>query len=108
METQAPAVVATLQHIYNMYNAINDGSYAPTDYFDTYMQTSDLVKTYFTQKGVATFISAIQGGINMVSTEEFPTDKRDRVGVRYTISYKLANNETIFTETLEVVLRPQA
>lgn|GEM_PF-6997978 len=60
-ETQAdaPIVPDTLQHIYTMYAAINDGSYAPADYFDSYMQTSDLVKMYFTSKRLTALRAAI-------------------------------------------------
>jgi len=91
-----------------MYDAINNNTYIPADYFDTYMQTSDFVKTYFTTKRLVTLRNAIQGGISVVSAEEFPTERRDRIGVRYTISYKLTNNQKTFTEILEVILRPQA
>lgn len=108
IEVQAPAVVDTLQHIYNMYNSINNGNYIAADYFDSYMQTSDLVNMYFTAKRLTSLRAAIDGNINVVSAEEFATDRKDRIGVRYELSYKLLNNSQIFTETRAVTLRPQA
>lgn len=108
IETPTPTLPDTLQHIYNMYTAINDGSYIPADYFDSYMQTSDLVKMYFTSKRLTTLRTAIDGDIRVVDAEEFATDRSDRIGVRYGISYRLTNNDTTFTETREVTLRPQS
>lgn len=108
VEPSIPALADTLQHIYAMYAAINDGSYIPANYFDSYMQTSDLVKMYFTSKRLMTLRSAIDGDIQVVSAEEFATDRNDRIGVRYTLNYKLINNDTTFTETRSVTLRPQA
>ncbi len=108
IEPSTPALPDTLQHMYDMYAAINNGTYMPTSYFDSYMQTSDLVTMYFTSKRLATLRAAVDGDIRIVSAEEFATDRKDRIGVRYTLSYKLANNDTTFTETRAVTLRPQA
>lgn len=109
-ETQAntPIIPDTLQHIYTMYAAINDGSYAPADYFDSYMQTSDLVKMYFTSKRLTALRASIDWNISVVNAEEFATDRNDRISVRYTLNYKLINNDTNFTETRSVTLRPQS
>lgn len=104
--TSTPVVADTIQHIYTMYDAINNGSYTPSDYFDSYMQTSDLVKTYFNTKRLTTLRAAIDGDITVASAEEFATDRRDRIGVRYDLTYTLTNNQS-FTETRSVTLRPQ-
>lgn len=103
--TSTPVVADTIQHIYTMYDAINNGSYTPSDYFDSYMQTSDLVKTYFNTKRLTTLRAAIDGDITVASAEEFATDRRDRIGVRYDLTYTLINQS--FTETRSVTLRPQ-
>lgn len=107
VETQAPIVADTIQHIYTMYDAINDGSYTAGDYFDSYMQKSDLVKMYFTPKRLATLRAAIQWDISITSAEEFATDRKDRIGVRYILNYTL-NTQQSFNETRSVTLRPQA
>lgn len=108
VEPSTPVLPDTLQHIYAMYAAINDGSYIPANYFDSYMQTSDLVTMYFTSKRLTTLRASVNGNIQVVSAEEFATDRNDRIGVRYTLNYKLINNDTTFTETRSVTLRPQA
>lgn len=108
IETPALIVADTIQHIYTMYEAINDGSYSPTDYFDSYMQTSDLVKMYFTTKRLTTLRAAMDGDIRIISAEEFATDRRDRIGVRYVLNYTLTNTQKSFNETRAAILRPQA
>jgi len=108
VQEPTPVIADTIQHIYTMYDAINDGSYTPADYFDSYMQTSDLVKMYFTTKRLTTLRAAIDGDIRITNAEEFATDRRDRIGVRYELSYNLANNSQTFAETRAVTLRPQA
>jgi hypothetical protein len=107
IQEPAPVVADTIQHIYTMYDAINNGNYSPADYFDSYMQTSDLVKMYFTTKRLTTLRAAIDGDIRINNAEEFATDRRDRIGVRYELSYNLANNSQTFAETRAVTLRPQ-
>lgn len=108
VEPSTPALPDTLQHIYDMYAAINDGSYIPANYFDSYMQTSDLVTMYFTSKRLTTLRSAIQGDISITDAEEFATDRRDRIGVRYVLSYTLVDTQKTFDETRSITLRPQA
>ncbi len=90
--------------IYNMYQAINDGSYVVADFFDSYMQTSELIQNYFTRTKMLTLASRISDiSVDDITISE--TDRENRMQVRYSISYQL--DDQSFDETWEVILRPE-
>jgi hypothetical protein len=105
--TDTPATDAYTQVIYDFYGAINTEKYNINDYFDSYMRTSDLVRSYFTASKMTALINKTINGIEIVQAKSEPADRNDRMQVSYTISYTLLDNQQSFTEDWVVTLRNQ-
>jgi len=88
-----------------MYASINNGDYVVADWFDSYMQTSDLVQDYFTRSQMLALSAALTRAIDVSDIQISETDRADRIQVQYTISYALAGQS--FSETWTVLLRPE-
>jgi len=95
------------QLVYDLYAAINTNSYTVTDFFDSYMASSNLIKNYFTPAKIQKIIEATVEGIQVSDMESFDTNRSDRIGVRYTISYTLEETQEAFTQVRSVTLREQ-
>jgi hypothetical protein len=105
--TDTPATDPYTQVIYNFYEAINTAKYNVNDYFDSYMRSSDLVRSYFTASKMTALINKTMNGIEVVQAKSEPADRSDRMQVSYTIKYTLLDNQQSFTEDWVVTLRNQ-
>lgn len=95
------------KNINNLYADINQNNVSTiANYFDSYMQKSDIVRKYFTPQRLSLLSQYIPGWIEVVSVDELPLLRSERVRASYTLRYSLRDGQE-FEETWEVTMRPQ-
>lgn len=95
------------KNINNLYANVNKNEVSGiANYFDSYMQKSDIVRQYFTPQRLTTLAQYIPAWIQVVSIDELPLLRSERVRASYTLRYSLRDGQA-FEETWEVTMRPQ-
>ncbi len=95
------------KNINNLYANVNQKNVVGiANYFDSYMQKSDIVTKYFTPQRLELLSQYIPGWIEVTSIDELPLLRSERVRASYSLRYSLRDGQ-VFEETWEVTMRPQ-
>lgn len=96
-----------IQVIYDLYNAMNDGTYTVEKYFDNYMRRTTTVQQYFTPTRIEKLIAATTNGISVDDVSIVSDIIQNRIHIDYRVSYTLQSTQQTFTEDWSVILRNQ-
>lgn len=91
-----------------LHDMIDDIQNNPTNvrsYFDSYMRTASIVRSYFTSERLASFARATNGTLTVDTFVELPQEREERIRVSYMLSYIV--NDISFIEEWQVTMRPE-